>query len=164
MTKRRRRNKLQFLSLPLSTKVRNFFHFELFINHQQFHSSIGSYAHKSCVTHNFSQPSPKTRQFCTGKGTERKKVPRRLWTNPCLNHFPQSERNCQVDRMVSCCRAKWVLTFPPPLKRFIQKMETRPRVIGARPTFYMISCNPNVSLGITDCSLCTRHNAVKDDF
>ena len=30
-------------------------------------------------------------------------------------------------------------------------MKIRPRLIRARPNFYMISDNPNVSLGIVDC-------------
>ena len=43
-------------------------------------------------------------------------------------------------------------------------MKTRLRLIRARPIFYMISDNPNVSLGIVDCSFYTRRNALKDDY
>ena len=43
-------------------------------------------------------------------------------------------------------------------------MKFRLRVITARPKFYMISDNPNVSLGIVDCSLHTRRIALKDDY
>ena len=43
-------------------------------------------------------------------------------------------------------------------------MKIRLRLIRARPKFYMISDNPNVSLGIVDCSLYTRHIALKDDY
>ena len=43
-------------------------------------------------------------------------------------------------------------------------MKSRPRLIRARPNFYMISDNPNVSLGIVDCSLYTRRIALKDDY
>ena len=42
-------------------------------------------------------------------------------------------------------------------------MKIRLRLIRARPSFYMISDNPNVSLGIVDCSLYTRRIALKDD-
>ena len=38
------------------------------------------------------------------------------------------------------------------------------RLIRARPNFNMISDNPNVSLGIVDCSLYTRRFALKDDY
>ena len=37
-------------------------------------------------------------------------------------------------------------------------------LISARPIFYMISDNPNVSLKNLDCSLYTRCIALKDDY
>ena len=40
----------------------------------------------------------------------------------------------------------------------------RLRLTGARPNFYMIRDNPNVSLGIVDFSLFTRRIALKDDY
>ena len=43
-------------------------------------------------------------------------------------------------------------------------MKIRLRLIRARSTFYMISDNPNASLGIVDCSLYTRRIARKDDY
>ena len=43
-------------------------------------------------------------------------------------------------------------------------MKTRLRLTRATPNFYMISGNPNVSLGIIDCSLYTRRFALKDDY
>ena len=43
-------------------------------------------------------------------------------------------------------------------------MKIRLRLTRARPTFYMISDNPNVSLGIVDCSPYTRCIALKDDY
>ena len=43
-------------------------------------------------------------------------------------------------------------------------MKIRLRPIRARPNFYVIIDNPNVSLGIVDCSLYTRRIALKDDY
>ena len=43
-------------------------------------------------------------------------------------------------------------------------LKIRLRLIRARPNFYMISDNPNVSLGIVDCSLYIRRIALKDDY
>ena len=43
-------------------------------------------------------------------------------------------------------------------------MKIRLRLIRARPNFYMIRDNPNVSLGIVDCSLYSRPIALKDDY
>ena len=44
------------------------------------------------------------------------------------------------------------------------KMKIRLRLITARSNFYVISDNPNVSLGIVDCSLQARRITLKDDF
>ena len=43
-------------------------------------------------------------------------------------------------------------------------MKVRIRLFRARPTFYMISENPNVSLGIVNCSLYTRRVMLKEDY
>ena len=43
-------------------------------------------------------------------------------------------------------------------------VKTRLRLIRARPNFYMISDNRNVSLGNVDCSLYTRRIVLKDDY
>ena len=43
-------------------------------------------------------------------------------------------------------------------------MKIRLQLIRARPEFYMISDNPNVSLGYVDFSLYTRPFALKDDY
>ena len=43
-------------------------------------------------------------------------------------------------------------------------MKIRLRLIRARPLFYMISDNANVSLGNADCSLYTRRISLKDDY
>ena len=43
-------------------------------------------------------------------------------------------------------------------------MKIRLRLISARPNFYMISDNPNVSLGVVGCSLYTRRIALKDGY
>ena len=43
-------------------------------------------------------------------------------------------------------------------------MKIRLRLIRARPIFYMISDNPNISLGIVDCSIYNRAIALKYDY
>ena len=43
-------------------------------------------------------------------------------------------------------------------------MKIRLLLIRARPIFCMISDNPNVSLGVVDCSLYTGRIALKDDY
>ena len=43
-------------------------------------------------------------------------------------------------------------------------MNFAPRLTRARPSFYMSSDKPNVSLGIVDCSLYSRRIALKDEY
>ena len=43
-------------------------------------------------------------------------------------------------------------------------MKVRLRPIRERPSFYMISDNPNASMGIVDCSLYTRHVMLREDY
>ena len=43
-------------------------------------------------------------------------------------------------------------------------VKVRLRLITARPNVYMISDNPNVSIGIVDFSIYTRRSALKDDY
>ena len=44
------------------------------------------------------------------------------------------------------------------------KMKNKLRLIRAKPIFYIISENPNVSLGIVDCALYTPGFVPKDDY
>ena len=43
-------------------------------------------------------------------------------------------------------------------------MKIRLQLLRARPNLYMISDNPNLSLGFVTCSLYTRCIALKDDY
>ena len=43
-------------------------------------------------------------------------------------------------------------------------MKIRLQLIRSRPNFYVVSDNPNISLGIVDCSLYRRCIALKDDY
>ena len=65
---------------------------------------------------------------------------------------------------VACCMANWGLIFFSTSELLYPNMKNILRLIRARPSFYMISDNPNVSLGIVDCSLYTRRIALKDDY
>ena len=59
---------------------------------------------------------------------------------------------------------KWGIDFFSACEMLYPNVKIRLRLIRARPNFYMISDNPNVSLGSVDCSLHTRRIALKDDF
>ena len=56
------------------------------------------------------------------------------------------------------------IDFFPTSELLHPRMKITLRLIRARPNFYMIGDNPNVSLGIVDCSLYTGRIALKDDY
>ena len=56
------------------------------------------------------------------------------------------------------------LEFSSTSKLLQLKMNVRLRLIRPRPNSYMISGNPNVSLGIVDCSLHPRRIGTMDDY
>ena len=58
---------------------------------------------------------------------------------------------------------KLVVDFFSTSELLYPNMKVRLRLIRARPNFYMISDNPNVSLRIVDCSIYTRRIGLKDD-
>ena len=59
--------------------------------------------------------------------------------------------------------SKLRINFFPNSEPLYPNMRIRLRLIGVRPNIYMFSDNPNVSLGIVDCSLYTQPVAFKDD-
>ena len=59
---------------------------------------------------------------------------------------------------------RWASNFLQLRNYYIQNLKVRIRLIRARPNFYMINENPNVSLGIVDCSLYTRRVLLKEDY
>ena len=59
---------------------------------------------------------------------------------------------------------KLVIDFSSTSELLYPNMKIRLRLIRTRPSFYMISEIPNVSLGIVDCSLHSRCIALKEDY
>ena len=59
---------------------------------------------------------------------------------------------------------KMRVDFFTPSEMLYPHLKNGLRLIRARPKFYMITDNPNVSLGIVGCSLYTRRIALKDEY
>ena len=108
------------------------------------------------------EPSLSTGELCTAKVMTMKNVPMRLWTLPCP---PFSTRKMKMLSRpdVLCNVLNWRLTFSTSELLYPQ-MKNRLRVIRARPYFFLISDNPNVTLGIVDCSLYTCCNALRNGY
>ena len=58
---------------------------------------------------------------------------------------------------------KWELTFSKTSEKLYPNMKNKIQLSRARPNFYMITDNPNVSFKFVDCSFYTRCIAPKDD-
>ena len=59
--------------------------------------------------------------------------------------------------------AKYGVDFFSTSELVYPNLKFKLRLIRARANIYMITDNPNVSLGIVDCSLYSRRVALKDD-
>ena len=112
----------------------------------------------------WSEPFLNTREFCTARGPTMKYFLMKLWKRLCLNLFSQREWKCFADLMASCCMVTWVVNCFSTSELLYPNMEFGLRLIRARPKLYLISDNPNISLGIVDWSIYTRRIALKVDY
>ena len=142
--------------IPLVTHVNNILHsifsnVEVYINNQQIYSLNGLHSHKSYISNNFK-----------GAISEYKGVLRCEWYDydeflDDIMETPLSEPFLRR-RMKMLSRpdgfmlyGKLVFDFFSTSELLYPNMKIRLRLIRARPNFYVISDNPNVSLGIVDC-------------
>ena len=135
----------------------------VYINNQQIYNSNGLNAHKSYISNNFKAAISdyKGVLHCEGYDYEQdlediaKPLPDPFFTR-------RMKLLSRPDGFM--LYGKLGIDFFSTSELLYPNMKIRLRLIRARPNFYMISDNPNVSLGIVDCSLHTRHIALKDDY
>ena len=156
-------------AVPLVTHVNNILHsifsnVEVYINNQQKYNSNGLYAHKSYISNNFKGAIFEYKGVLHCKGYDYEGFPDEIMEAPLSEPF-------FTRRMKMLSRADGFMLYGKIGVDFFSTSEllypntkVRLRLIRARPKFYMISDNPNVSLGIVDCSLYTRRIALKDDY
>ena len=155
--------------VPPVTHLNNILHsifsnVEVCNNNQQIYIFNGLYAQKSYISNNFK-----------GAIFEYKEVFLREVYE--YEHFPDETREAPLSERFFTRRTKMFsradglmlygklgVNFFFTSELLYPKVKIRVRLIRARPNFYMISENPNVSLGIVDCSLYTRRIALKDDY
>ena len=135
----------------------------MYINNQQIYNSNGIYAHKSYISNNFEAAISEYKGVLHFEGNDYEQAPEDF-SNPLPDPF-------FTRRMILLSRPDGFMLYGKLGIDFFQTFELLYpniiiilRLIGARPNFYMISDNPNVSLGIVDCSLYTRRIALKDDY
>ena len=136
---------------------------EVYINNQQIYNSNGLYAHKFYISNNFMEAISEYKGVLHCEGDEFEQDPEDI-TNPLLDPF--FTRRMKLLSRPDCFMlyGKVGIDISSTSELLYPKMKFRLRLIRGRPNFYMISDNPNVSLGIVDCSLYTRGTALKDDY
>ena len=136
---------------------------EVYINNQQIYNSNGLYAHKSYISNNFKAAISEYKGVLHCEGYDYEQDPEGI-SNPLPD--PSFTRRMKLLSRLDgfMLYGKLGIDFFSTSKLLSPNMKIRLRLIRARPNFYMISDNPNVSVGIVDCSLYTRRIALRDDY
>ena len=136
---------------------------EVYINNQQIYNSNGLYAHKSYISNNFKAAISEYKGVLHCEGYDYEQDPEDI-ANPLPDPFFTSRMKLLSRPDGLMLYGKLGIDFFSTSELLYPNMKIRLRLIRATPNFYMISDNPNVSLGIEDCSLYTRRIALKDDY
>ena len=136
---------------------------EAYINNQQIYNSNGLYAHKSYISNNFRGAITEYKGLLHCEGYDYEQDPEDI-ANPLPHPFFTRRMKLLSRPDGFMLYGKLGIDFFSTSELLYPNMKIGLRLIRTRPNFYMISDNPNVSLGIVDCSLYTRRIALKDDF
>ena len=136
---------------------------EVYINNQQIYNSNGLYAHKSYISNNFKAAISENKGVLLCEGYDYEQDPEDI-ANPLPDPFFTKRKKLLSIPDGFMLYGKLGIDFFSTSELLYPNMKIRLRLIRARPNFYMISDNPNVSLGIVDSSLYTRRIALKDDY
>ena len=132
---------------------------ELYINNHQTYNSNGLYAHESHISNNFKNTLSDYKGVLHCEGYDYEDDPENLIEGPFFTR--RMKLYSRPDGFM--LNGKLCIDFLTTTERLYPNMKVRVRLIRARPNFYMISENPNVSLGFVDCSLYTRRVMLKED-
>ena len=141
-----------------------FSNFEVYINNQQINNSNGVYAHKSYISNNFKGGISEYKGVLHCEGYDYEEFPDEIMEAPLSEHFFTRRMKMLSRPDGFMLYGKLGVDFFSTSELLYPNMKIRLRLIRARPNFYMTSGNPNVSLGIVDCSLYTGRIALKDDY
>ena len=136
---------------------------KVYINNQQIYNSNGLYAHKSYNSNNFKAAISEYKGVLHCEGHDYEQDPEAI-ANPLPDPFFTRRMKLLSRPDGFMLYGKLGIDFFSTSELLYPNMKIRMCLIRARPNFYMISDNPNVSLGIVDCSLYTRRIALKDDY
>ena len=155
--------------VPLLTHVNNILHsifsnVEVYINNQQNYNSNGFYAHESYISNNVKGVISEYKEVLHCEGYDYEEITDEIMEAP-LYEPVFTRRMKMLSRPDGfMLYGKLGVNFFSTSELLYPNMKVRLRLIRARPNFYMISDNPNVSLGIVDCSLYTRPISLMEDY
>ena len=149
----------------LVTHVNNFLHsifsnVEVYINNQQIYNSNVLYAQKSYISNNFKGAISEYKGVLHCEGYDYEEFPNETMEASLSEPFFTRRMKMLSRPDGFMLYGKLGVDFFSTSELLYPNMKTRLR----RPNFYMISDNPNVSLGNVGCSLYTRRIALKDDY
>ena len=122
------------------------------------------YAHKSYISNNFKGLISEYKAVLHCEGYDYEGYPDEIMEAPLSEPFFTRTMKMLSRPDGFTLYGKFGVDFFSTSELLYPNMKVRLQLIRARPNFYMISDNPNVSLGIGDCSLYTRSIALKDDY
>ena len=166
--KRKRRPKRRLVT-SFVTYVNNILHsifsnVELYINNQQIYNSSGLYAHKSFISNNFKGAISEYKVVLHCEGYDYEEFPDEIMEAPLTEPFFTRSMKMLSRPDGFMLYGKLGVDFFSTSELLYPNMKMRLWLIRAGLNFYMISDNPNVSLGVVDCSLYTRRIAFKDYY
>ena len=154
--------------VPLVTHVNNilhsiFSHFDVYINNQQIYNSKGLYANKSYISNNFREAIWDNKGVLQCEGYDYEEFLDEFMEEPLTEPFftNRMKIRSRPDGFMLC--GKLGVVFFSTSEKLYPKIKFIPRLIRARPNFFKISDNPNISLGFGDSSIYTRRVALKYD-
>ena len=155
--------------VPLVTHVNNILHsifsnVEVYTNNHLIYNSKGLYAHKSYISNNFKGAISEYKGVLHCEGYDYEEFPDEIMEASLAEPFFTRRMKMLTRPDGFMLYGKLGVDFFSTSELLYPNMKIRLRLIRARPNFYMISDNPNVSLGSVDCSLYTRRIALKDDY
>ena len=155
--------------VSLVTHVNIFLHsffsnVDVYINKQQIYNSNGLYAHQSYNFNKIKGANSEYKRVSHCEGYDIEEIPDEFMESPSSEPF--STRRIKMlsrpDGFIMYGKLRVDLSTISEMLYPTNKNSLR--LTGARPTFYMISDNPNVSLANVGCSIYTRCIALKDDY
>ena len=134
------------------------------INNQQIYNSNALCAHKSYLFNDFKGAIYEYKGVLHCEGYDYEEFPDEIMEAPLSEPFFTRRMKMLSRPDGFMLYGKMGVDFFSTSDLLYPNLKIKLRLTRAKPNFYMISDNPNVSLGIVDCSLYTRRIALKDDY